>query len=129
LSMAARAQRGKPLGADLSLHTVILGAERLEWDALNGAIETFGPHGLRPETLMPAYGLAEATLAVTATPRREAARYLAVDAVALADGDVQEVEDDHPSATRIVTSGRPCRDVELPGLEEGELTEVRVRSR
>jgi acyl-CoA synthetase (AMP-forming)/AMP-acid ligase II len=128
LALAARAQRGARAKAPLNLHTVILGAERLEWEVVTRAVEAFGPQGLRAETLMPAYGLAEATLAVTATPRREEPRHLVVDGVALADGEVVEVDPGDATATRIVSGGRPITDVELPGLEEGELSEIRVRS-
>jgi acyl-CoA synthetase (AMP-forming)/AMP-acid ligase II len=128
LALAARAQRGVRARGPLNLHTVILGAERLEWETVLGAVEAFGPQGLRAETLMPAYGLAEATLAVTATPRREEPRHLVVDGVALADGEVVEVDPDDATATRIVSGGRPITDVDLPGLREGELSEIRVRS-
>lgn len=130
LHFAARAQRGvrdpQPL---TKLRVIILGAERLEWDTLSRAVDAFGPLGLRSEMLMPAYGLAEATLAVTATPRLEAPRHVVVDGVALADGEVDEVEDEHRAATRIVSAGVPCLGVELPGLEADRASEIRIRSR
>jgi fatty-acyl-CoA synthase len=128
LALAARAQRGARNPGKLNLHTVILGAERLEWETVTRAVEAFGPQGLKAETLMPAYGLAEATLAVTATPRREEPRNVVIDTVALADGEVIEVDPDDPAATRIVSAGRPITDVQVPGLSDGELGEIRVRS-
>jgi acyl-CoA synthetase (AMP-forming)/AMP-acid ligase II len=128
LALAARVQRRSRLSRRLSLHTVILGAERNEWDTLGRALETFGPCGLEEQALMPAYGLAEATLAVTRTPREQAPRHLVVDGVALAEGNVREVELGAPSATRIVSAGVPCSGVALGGLEQGRLNELRVHS-
>lgn len=41
------------------------GAEPINADVLDAFIEAYTPHGLRQEAVMPAYGMAEATLAVT----------------------------------------------------------------
>ncbi len=128
LALAARVQGSSKLSGPLRLHTVILGAERNEWETLERALETFGPWGLRPEALMPAYGLAEATLAVTRTPREEAPRRLTVDGLALAEGAVNEVAADDPSATHLVSAGTPCPGVELYGLEPGRSAQLRLRS-
>jgi fatty-acyl-CoA synthase len=129
LALAARRQRSSGrLRGEIKLQTIILGAERIHWDTLEQAVAAFGPHGLAPEVLMPAYGLAEATLAVTATPAREAPRRLTVDALGLAEGRVDEVEPGHPSATVITSAGRPVTGVTLPGLESGALTQIGVRS-
>lgn len=46
----------------------IVGAERVEPLVLAEFCAVFGPQGFRPEAFLPAYGLAEATLAVTGTP-------------------------------------------------------------
>ena len=127
LALAARRQTRRR-EARLNLHTMILGAERIEWDTLQSATEALGSCGLTPKVLMPAYGLAEATLAVTATRRDEEPRTLTVDAIALAGGQVQEVEPEHPAATAIVSAGQPLPGVELPGLGELELHEIAVRS-
>ncbi|HYC88960.1 MAG TPA: AMP-binding protein [Thermoanaerobaculia bacterium] len=51
---------------DLSSWRVALcGAEPVRRSTLARFIEAFGRHGFRPETMLPVYGLAEATLAVT----------------------------------------------------------------
>jgi fatty-acyl-CoA synthase len=127
LRLATRRHRRR-LPRPLALRTIILGAERIHWDTLNDAVHAFGPDGLTPEALMPAYGLAEATLAVTNTPAGEAPRRVVADAVALADGEVAEVEPDHPSATSLVASGRPCPGVELGDLPHDRLGEIHVSS-
>jgi acyl-CoA synthetase (AMP-forming)/AMP-acid ligase II len=54
---------------DLSaLRAIILGAERIDADVLSRFEERFSPVGLRPHAMRPAYGGAEATLAVTGVP-------------------------------------------------------------
>lgn len=128
LALATRVARSRGLPGPLNLHTVIIGAERIEWDTLHQAVEVLGPYGLRPETLMPAYGMAEATLAVTCTPRAEAPRVLAVDGVALADGEIHELAEDDPAATRVVSSGAVCTGVRLGGVSDRDVAEIRVSS-
>lgn len=123
------ATRTTSLPKPLKLRSVVLGSERLEWETVQRAVKAFEPYGLEAGHLMPAYGLAEATLAVTTTPQLESPRYLSVDGLALADGAVDEVEEDHPTATRIVAAGVPCDGVELPGLPDDKLGEIRIRSR
>ncbi|MDM4718654.1 AMP-binding protein [Micromonospora sp. WMMA1363] len=49
---------------------VIVGAERVLPATLDRFAALLAPHGLRRESLLPAYGLAEATLAVTGVPLR-----------------------------------------------------------
>jgi fatty-acyl-CoA synthase len=127
LALAARRLRNRGLSAPLRLRTVILGAERIEWPTLTTALAALEGSGLTAEALMPAYGLAEATLAVTATPQPEAPRFLTVDGVALADAELREVAEDDPVATRIVSSGVPCAGVEV-STEDTRVSEITVRS-
>ena len=126
LHFAARGQRSRSLGRELRLRVCVIGAERIEWEALAGAIEAFGPCGLRPGALMPAYGLAEATLAVTANGVDREPRAIAVDTVALADGEVREVAFDE--GTTMVSVGRPCKGVGVRLAHPEGLADVYVRS-
>ncbi|SCL29771.1 AMP-binding protein [Micromonospora inyonensis] len=128
LHLAARGQRSGALSAPLRLRVCVVGAERVEWEALRRTVAAFGPQGLRAEALMPAYGLAEATLAVTACPHDEAPRFLDVDGNRLADGEVVACAADDPAATRVVSTGRPCAGVEVDVAEPGRLSEIRVAS-
>jgi acyl-CoA synthetase (AMP-forming)/AMP-acid ligase II len=128
LHLAARGQGSGALAAPLRLRVCVVGAERVEWEALRRAVAAFGPHGLREEALMPAYGLAEATLAVTACPHDEAPRFLDVDGNRLADGEVVACAADDPAATRVVSTGRPCDGVEVDVAEPGRLSEIRIAS-
>jgi len=129
LHLAARAWGTRNLSAgDLTrMRVCIVGAERVDWDTLQVAHGVFSRFGMREEVFMPAYGLAESVLAVTATPVDEKPRYVPVDGVALADGEIRPVADDDPMATRVVSAGVPVRGAELPGLD-GTLGEVRIRS-
>jgi fatty-acyl-CoA synthase len=105
-----------------------VGAERVEWDALKLATQTLAPYGFTEEALMPAYGLAEATLAVTATPRDQPPRHLVLDGIALADGELRQVPVGDSCATRVVSAGVPCGNVQLPGARSDKLGEIQVRS-
>ena len=54
---------------DLSwLHSLIVGAEPISPRVMKRLIRAFKPAGLKPQSVCPAYGLAEASLAVTMTP-------------------------------------------------------------
>ncbi|MDQ3790876.1 MAG: AMP-binding protein, partial [Actinomycetota bacterium] len=92
LHLGSRIGRSTRLAGGLDVRACIIGAERVEARTLAQVVESLGPYGFRPESLMPAYGLAEATLAVTATPVHEAPRHLVVDSIALADGELVEVD-------------------------------------
>jgi acyl-CoA synthetase (AMP-forming)/AMP-acid ligase II len=59
------------------------GAEAVRADTMNRFVEAFGPVGFRDETFCPGYGLAEATLKVTASPRGQRPVRLSVDGAAL----------------------------------------------
>ncbi|MGW7488585.1 AMP-binding protein [Streptomyces sp. NPDC054786] len=54
-----------------SIRSVILGAERIDAQVLQSFDALLGPHGFDRRALLPAYGGAEATLAVTGLPLEE----------------------------------------------------------
>ena len=84
-------------GCDFSaMGALILGAERLHPQVLDDFARLLAPFGFREEVLAPAYGLAEATLAVTGASLRNKLVY-AVPAV--------------PEAVPVVGCGQP-----LPGM-------------
>jgi acyl-CoA synthetase (AMP-forming)/AMP-acid ligase II len=128
LHVATRAQRSRRLARRLDLRAAIIGAERIDWTTLQRAVEVFGPFGLALENIMPAFGLAEATLAVTAVGLNESPSALALDAIALADGELVEVGGGAPHATSVVCLGRPCRDVRVAFAVPDRLSEMEVWS-
>jgi fatty-acyl-CoA synthase len=125
---ATRAQRSARFSGELRLRVCVIGAERIEWETLAAATEVFGPFGMPANVFMPAYGLAEATLAVTATAVEQAPHAIAVDTTALAQEEIAPVALEDDTATKIVSLGRPCRDVNVRLGDPRRLAEVYVRS-
>ncbi len=96
LELVARRFRRRGGEADLSsVHTMLVGAETIRPGVIEGFAEVFEPLGLPPDALCPTYGLAEATLAVTAKPH--GTRFVTVK-----DG-----------LHEWVSCGRPVPDVEI----------------
>lgn len=63
-------------GIDLSsLRAACCGAEPIRKAAIDGFQARFAAYGLAPTVIMPSYGMAETTLAVTVTPRDRGPRY------------------------------------------------------
>lgn len=94
-------------GCDLSsCRAVIVGAERIDPEGLDRFHRLLAPLGLSRQALLPAYGLAEATLAVTGLP--------------LATGWSARSPRDAATGSRpIVGCGRPLAGVSLRILDEG----------
>jgi fatty-acyl-CoA synthase len=88
---AVQRVRDKQLqGLDLSSwKTAFAGAEPIPPEVLSGFQERFGPYGLAKETLLPCYGMAEATLALTFIGQHDTYRTHSVGRLALAEGRVE----------------------------------------
>jgi acyl-CoA synthetase (AMP-forming)/AMP-acid ligase II len=70
--LLSRVRPGSLSGMDFSaLDALVLGAERIPPRLLDSFHEFLAPYGLRRTALLPAYGLAEATLSVTGLPLGE----------------------------------------------------------
>ena len=68
------------VGLDLScLRATLNGAEPVQPETLEGFSRRFHPYGFRAETLLPVYGLAESSLAVTVPPLSRRARLDPID--------------------------------------------------
>jgi fatty-acyl-CoA synthase len=117
LDMAARAERvGSSRGASggaLNLRLCLVGAEMVEWPVLERAASAFAARGLSIETFTTAYGLAEATLAVTVGDLDRAPGFVDVDREALALGTLSEVEAGDPRGRRLVSAGQPLPDADV----------------
>lgn len=109
----ARAQRSD-WSAELSGWTVAsCGAEPVRSSTIERFCETFAPHGFKRRALMPAYGLAEATLVVTSAGGDEAPLIVSLAADQLERNRV-EVKASHGTGTRpLVGCGRPLPDVQI----------------
>jgi fatty-acyl-CoA synthase len=113
LDMAARAERAGSSGGALKLRLCLVGAEMVEWPVLERAARTFARRGLGIETFTTAYGLAEATLAVTVGDLRRPPGFLDVDREALAQGTISELDADDPRARRLVSAGKPLEQADV----------------
>ena len=111
--LAARAAAVSPPDGELKLRIWIVGSDHVEAEALESIHRVFGPSGLTRAAMSPAYGLAEATLAVTMSEPGQEPVSLVVDGKALVAGTLREVPSDHPDARRIVASGTALRDTEI----------------
>ncbi len=91
---------------DLSCWSVAYnGAEPIRNTTLESFVTTFAPCGFRPEALLPGYGLAEATLKVTAGLRTNRPVYCTVNAEALEENRVLEATGDQAGARTFVGVG------------------------
>lgn len=100
-------------GLDLSsLVMAMNAAEPIDPRVMQNFIDAFGPHGFGDTTFAPAYGLAESTLAVTASPVAVAPRLFTLDAAALEDGRIA-LDGAVVRRTTIAGSGTPLADVTI----------------
>jgi fatty-acyl-CoA synthase len=122
-----------------SWRAAIVGAERLDAAALGKFCALLEPFGFPRQALMPAYGLAEATLCVSSTPIRELPRVCKPEWSSLAFGEPVTLVDDAAigdpkvadGAGWLMTCGRPLPpgrvtivdedDRELPERHLGEV--------
>jgi fatty-acyl-CoA synthase len=135
-------------GADLShldferWKTVIVGAERLDPAVFAGFADMFADRGFSPTTFAPAYGLAEATLAVTGLALDQTVQVTQIDWSELTFGSTIKVEDQGELSTEllgdgrgwIMGCGRPLRDTSVwvvddsgAELPEGHFGQIHVR--
>jgi acyl-CoA synthetase (AMP-forming)/AMP-acid ligase II len=99
-------------GLDLSsLRVALNGAEPVRPDTLRAFVRRFAGNGLRPEAVLPCYGLAENTLLVSSDDPDSPYRELTIDAQALEQDELRPARIDHPSRT-LVSCGRP-KDTEI----------------
>jgi fatty-acyl-CoA synthase len=93
-------------GCDFSRwRAAIVGAERLDPGALGRFIHLLAPHGFRPETFLPAYGMAEATLAITGVERHRVPRVVKPDWSSIAFGQTAAIEMTAELGDEVVENG------------------------
>jgi fatty-acyl-CoA synthase len=95
-----------------SMTTFICGAEPVLPATIERFVEHFQPAGLHPGALVPAYGLAEATLAVTFTPFLRGLKSDTVDLISLSESRFAKPSNEQDGHTvSIASCGEP-----MPGL-------------
>ena len=99
---------------DLSRWAVAVnGAEAVRAETLTRFVDAFAPAGFREEAFCPGYGLAEATLKVTASPRGQQPMRLTVDGGALDRHGVATAARADAGARTLVGCGGSATDTEV----------------
>lgn len=102
-----------------SLRIAGCGAEPIHAETLRGFAQALAPAGFRAEALLPSYGMAESTLAITFHPRGTPMAVDRVDAAKLRQGVVEGVGDEAgQEALEIVSCGMTFPDHEVRILDE-----------
>jgi fatty-acyl-CoA synthase len=106
---------------DLSaLRVAGCGAEPIHAETLRSFARALAPAGLRAEALLPSYGMAESTLAITFHTLGTAMQVDRVDAAALTRGEA--IPSSADDAIEIVSCGVPFPEHELKIVDEGGAT-------
>ncbi len=106
---ARRIRDAELAGCDLtSWRIAFCGAEHVSWRGLQRFSRRFSAWGFDPRALTPAYGLGEASLAVTSRAAGAGAAVLGVDPQRLAPGDVIA-----PGSHPLVSCGPPLHGMEI----------------
>jgi len=133
-ALATRAvTEGQAKSWDLScMRALGCGAEPIQPDVLRAFLGRFAAQGLRPESLLPSYGMAEATLAITFADVTAPIRTDRIDLAAMRAGEARPSS--NGAAMELVSCGRPFPGHELavmgPGgrpLGERQVGEVWLR--
>lgn len=108
------AQKVAPEGLNLRrVRSCVIGAELVESSTLAAFVERFSGAGLNPNCLCPAYGLAEATLAVTLSKPGTPWTVATIDRTAAGRGDLHTVGANHASARALVGCGPPLPNIRV----------------
>jgi acyl-CoA synthetase (AMP-forming)/AMP-acid ligase II len=90
-----------------SLAVAMNGAEPVRAATLRNFADAFGPSGFRPETFLPVYGLAEATLLVSGGSDSPVPVVTYLDRSELGQDRVVDATPEEPTAVAVVSCGRP----------------------
>jgi long-chain fatty acid adenylase/transferase FadD26 len=107
-----------------SMRVFINGAEPVRAPTRERFMEAFSVSGLRPEAYTPAYGLAEATVLVTATPTDSSGLVVWVDAASLERDEVVLCKPGDPGARSICGDGVPGPSHEVAIVDPATATTV-----
>ncbi len=85
---------------------ILNGSEPVSPASMRKFLDAFAPYGLKETAIKPSYGLAEATLFVSTTPKDEKPTVIHVDRDQLNSGHFVEVAADAPNAVAQVSAGK-----------------------
>ena len=107
-------RKGLP-GVDLSsVKRILNGAEPISWDLCEEFLDALAPLGLKRNTMLPVYGLAEATVGVAFSAVGPEYGRVVMDRHSLQIGETfRPVDETDPDAVSFVTVGKAIRDVDI----------------
>jgi fatty-acyl-CoA synthase len=127
-------------GIDLSSWRVAgCGAEPIRPETLEAFCASFGKVGFRKEALLPSYGMAESSLAISFTELLEGMKTISVDGETLwGENTAKLVPEDEPGAVRLVSCGSkfplhdigvfpPADDTSAAPLPDDRVGELRIK--
>lgn len=118
-----------------AMKAMLNGAEPISVQIMNDFVEKLEPFGFKPEAMMPVYGMAEATLAISFTPLMQPSVITAFDSKIL-DVEMQAVEipESHENARILSAVGIALNDVDIritgnndQPLPEGQAGNIQLR--
>lgn len=110
---SARYDQNKHVDLDLShLRVAINSAEMVRAKTLTRFYETYKPHGLQWQSLVPAYGLAEATLMVNSSDLNQGPLIRCFKQSSLWQGHAETCSAAEVDKVELVASGKPVRNME-----------------
>jgi 8-amino-7-oxononanoate synthase len=86
------------------------GAEPVRADTIARFVAAFARSGLRPDVILPCYGLAEGTLLVSGGPSQRPPHRVVADRFSLESGELRTVSESEASAVALVASGEPAAE-------------------
>jgi acyl-CoA synthetase (AMP-forming)/AMP-acid ligase II/aryl carrier-like protein len=102
-----------------SVRLIFNGAEPISVELAEEFLQRMARYGLRPGSMFPVYGLAEASLAVTFPPPGSGCRYLTVDRRSLGVGsEAKRVAVDDPSAIKLMCEGKPIAHTSVKLIDD-----------
>ncbi|MFI7110351.1 AMP-binding protein [Nonomuraea sp. NPDC050227] len=133
--IVAKVRQNQIIDLDLSgWRVAVVGAERIHAHVVRRFLDLLAPCGLRREVVVPAYGMAETTLAVTGSACAADLSTVIVDGRTLALGSPVRGVVGEDAGTTLVACGAPIRGVEMRVVDEeggpvaeGMLGEIEVR--
>ncbi|MDD4603533.1 MAG: AMP-binding protein [Bacteroidales bacterium] len=118
-----------------TMKSLLNGAEPISVKIMKDYLDALKPFGFKPEAMMPVYGMAEATLAISFTPLMKPKVISAFDATLLdRENKVRIVDPSNPSARILTEVGIALNDVEIRIvddednlLEDGNAGHIQVK--
>ena len=97
-----------------SVKRILNGAEPISWDLCEEFLNALAPLGLKRNTMLPVYGLAEATVGVSFSAVGPEYGRVVMDRHSLQIGETfRPVDETDPDAVSFVTVGKAIRDVDI----------------